>query len=183
MTTPGSSRIENSNDEILHEMHRQLKAASRIVMNLKSKVEDLTKHNAQLQESQRENLLKIEELEKINQELQGMINPSSLNLTEELDLLKTEIRRLKEQEIAKSKPDRSENSDSLSSIADANKKVKLAQDHMAKMIARHRREVQDWVSKCESLEKNVETSKVLEIQFSFTRSQSITSGFSCHRMI
>jgi hypothetical protein len=105
-------------EEILQEMYRQLRTASRIISNLKLKVEELSVQNNQL-------LSKNHFLEK----------PTTR------------------------KDDVGQQSENVLGI-DANKKIRLAQDQMAKVMATDRREIQEWISKCKILEQKLEKSKV-----------------------
>jgi hypothetical protein len=107
-----------SREEILQEMYRQLKTASRIISNLKLKVEELSLENCQLFARN------------------GILEKPAIKL-ESVD----------------------QQPDHVSAI-DANKKVRLAQDQMAKVMAIDRREIQEWISKCKSLEQQLENSKV-----------------------
>ncbi len=152
---------ESANDEILNEMHRQLKAASRIVMNLKSKVEELSKQNTILTESEQQLVATVAHLKKLEIEHQLMFDNKSGILMKELDRVKQETNRLQEQELTlKSKLQSYENPEGIPDFVDANKKVRLAQDQMAKVIARHRREQQEWKARNELLESKVLTCKV-----------------------
>jgi hypothetical protein len=161
LTNTNSLNSESANDEILNEMHRQLKAASRIVLNLKSKVEELSKQNALLSESEQKLAAKIDHLVKNEIERQEMWNQKSESLMQEILTLKKETNRLQEQELAlKSKLQAYENPDGVPDFVDANKKVRLAQDQMAKVIARHRREQKEWMARSETLESKVLLCKV-----------------------
>ena len=158
---PGPMVSESTNDDMLHEMHRQLKAASRIMINLKSKVEDLTKRNEVLADSEQNLKQKLSDLEKWKLQHE---DPAS-SIIEERDLLRSELKQLKEAEQAfKSTMNAQENPDGLTGVLEANRKVKLAQDQMAKLIARHRREFQDWILKSEKLEKSIQIDKVGQSQ-------------------
>ena len=50
--------------------------------------------------------------------------------------------------------------DGIPDFVDANKKVRLAQDQMVKIIARHRREQQEWMARSKTLESKVLLCKV-----------------------
>ncbi len=155
---PNALRSESENDEIINEMHRQLKAASRIVLNLKSKVEELCKQNALLSESEQHLAAKVSALEKSEIGRHEICDQKSENLMQELKRIKQEKIRLQEQELARLQA--YENPDGIPDFVDANKKVRLAQDQMAKVIARHRREQQEWMTKSETLESKVLLCKV-----------------------
>ena len=120
-------------EEILDEMHKQLKTASRIISSLNSKVEDLTKQNADLSA----------ELSSVRLVLKDNRIKDS----------KSEAPKTKD-----AKPRVDEMDDDTGGL-NADKKIKLAQDQMAKLMLKNRKEVQDWSSKCSDLERNLQKCK------------------------
>ncbi len=93
---------------------------------------------------------KMEDLTKQNDQLiseQELNRKKSQSLTQQVEKLTAELSKMREQ------------SEEISGI-DANKKVRLAQDQMAKVMAKDRRELQEWISKCNILEQRISTCKV-----------------------
>jgi chromosome segregation ATPase len=153
-TANTASSLESGKDEMLHEMHRQLKAASKVVINLKTKLEELSHQNMILSDSERKLQTKISSLETQLQEQRVV-------LMTQVEELQKECKRLRESEILnKSTTNLQEHSEDSASVADANKKVRLAQEQMAKVMAKDRKEIQEWANKCRSLEIALTTSKV-----------------------
>ncbi len=132
---------------MFQEMHKQLKAASRIISNLKSRIEDLTKRNDQL-------TFEITSLEKTGKDQLKVHREKSQSLTDQIEKLTSELSKTRD-EIS------TVHQQEETSGIDANKKIRLAQDQMAKVMAKDRRELQEWISKCNALEQRIATCKVL----------------------
>ena len=145
--------MELNHDEILHELHGQLKAASRIVQNLKYRVEELTNQNNSLSQSESDLQQRSLSQEKVIRDLR--CHQSAL--MEEVEKL-----RKGSESFEHSVPDSSISETAENGIGiDIAKIKKLAQEQMAKLIARHRSELQEWRSKYKALEDMLRRSQVM----------------------
>ena len=157
--TPCSTESNIPNEDLLHEMHKQLKAASRIISNLKTRVEELDAQTRSFKLIEADLHTKIQSLEK---EIKGKVElceQKELYIRNELHKRKPETAQM---EVSDKDSKSSMGQETLEScLAEANKKLKLAQDQMARIIAKDRRELQDWVLKCQVLERNESRAKVM----------------------
>ena len=161
MFLSGTAPMEYQNDEILHELHGQLKAASRIVQSLKNQIQDLKSKNEAYADSERKLLAKLADRELLVKELTILNQTTSFALTQEKEKSVSEAKLLKENDgCSKSIASTYERTDNLGKSLDSDKKLKLAQDHMAKLIARHRNELQEYMSKVGKLNIVINKCKV-----------------------
>ena len=145
--------MELHHDEILHELHGQLKAASRIVQNLKYRVEELTNQNNSLSQSESDLQRRSSSQEKIIQDLR--CHQSAL--MEEVEKLRKSSESNEHSVSDSSMGETAENGMGI----DLAKIKKLAQEQMAKLIARHRSELQEWRSRYKALEDTFRRSQVI----------------------
>ena len=126
-------------------MHKQLKAATRIISNLKSKVEELTNQNSRVS------------LDLAQTKKSAIDQQESYRLRSET--LMRQIEDMRKDAFAKQAKFVTHEHDEGTGI-DADRKVRLAQDQMAKVMAKYRRELQDWAAKYSDLEEKLQICKV-----------------------
>ena len=139
---PGSEPEDQFQTRLLEEMHKQLRAASRVIQCLKARVEELAVGRSELLETEAD----------LEQRLARALQSEAALLARVAELEAAAARRV-------ASPYEAEALDGATVLAEAQRRAKLSQDQLAKTMALHRKEVEEWTARCRRLEETVRCSE------------------------